>query len=116
MAALTATDWTVTVQSDRIQAKTRMVYATIALPTTGTYPSAGVPVPTYDKFGFKRNLESLSIHGGGVTGNTGQRFMYDQANGTIRIFVATTGNELATTVSGAGTTAAEVLYVMARGW
>ena len=116
MAAMTATDWTVTVLSDRIFGKTRHVYATVALPTTGTYPSSGVPVPTYDKFGFKRNTESLSIHGGGVTGNTGQRFVYDQANGTIRIFVATTGNELATTVSGAGTTAAEVLYVMARGW
>ena len=116
MAALTATDWTVTVLSDRIHAKTRHIYATIALPTTGTYPSAGVPVPAYSSFGFKRNLESLDIHGGGVTANTGQRFVYDGANGTIRIFVATTGNELATTVSGAGTSAAEVLYVMARGW
>lgn len=111
---LTATDWTVAVLSDRIHQKVREVRATMQLPTTGTYPSNGVPVPAYTAFGFKRNLESLTIQGD--AGSTGQRFRWDPVNGTIRIFVATTGNELATTVSGAGTTAAEVLYVTARGW
>lgn len=116
MAALGASNWTVTVLSDRIHQNSRHVHATLTLPTTGTYPSNGIPIPAYTAFGLKRNIETLTIHGGGVTGNTGQRFVYDAHNGTIRIFVATTGNELATTVSGAGTTAAEVLYVTAIGW
>lgn len=117
MAALGASDWTVTVLSDRIHQKVRHVRATISLPTSGTYPSNGVPIPLYSKFGFKRNIEDMQID----TDNTGAtllgtRFKYDFTLQTIRVFVATTGNELATTANGDGSGAASVIYVTARGW
>ena len=114
MAALGASDWTVTVLSDRIHQKSRRIRATISLPTTGTYPSNGVPVPAYTAFGFRRNLEALQIESDKA--GDGTRYKWDPVNGTIRIFVATTGNELATTAAGDGTGAAAVLYVAATGW
>lgn len=114
MAALGASDWTVSVLSDRIHQKARHIRASLSLPTTGTYPSNGVPIPAYTAFGFKRNLESIQIYSEGA--NFGNKFKYDPVNGSIRIYVATTGNELATTANGAGNGSAEVLYVTAIGW
>ena len=116
MAALASGDWTVTILSDRIHQKIRHVRATLSLPTTGTYPSNGVPVPT-SKFGFRRGIEDMQIDSDN-TGATvlGTRFKYDFTLQTIRIFVATTGNELATTANGDGSGGASVIYVTARGW
>ena len=114
MAALTATDWTVTILTDRIHQKSRHITATLSLPTTGTYPSNGVPIPLYSTFGFKRNLERLQIDTRDA--NFGTDYKWDPVNGSVRIYVATTGNELATTVSGAGVGAPAVLYVTAIGW
>lgn len=114
MAALGAADWTVTVLSDFIHQKERTIRATLSLPTTGTYPSAGVPLPLYTAYGFKRNIASLMIES--ADPSFGQQFKLDAANNTVRIYVATTGNELATTVAGSGAGAASVLYVTAKGW
>lgn len=114
MAAMTATDWTVAVLSDHIHNKERFIRASLSLPTTGSYPSNGIPVPAYSSFGFRRNLESLNIETGDA--DFGTQYKWDPVNGSIRIFVATTGVELATTVSGAGVGEVAVLYVTARGW
>lgn len=114
MAALGASDWTVTVLQDTIHQKVRRIRATMSLPTTGTYTSNGVPLPLFSTFGFKRGITNLRVESEGA--NFGNKFKWDPVNGSIRIYVATTGNELATTANGGGNGTAEVLYVVAEGW
>ncbi len=50
---------------------------------TLTYPANGIPLPTIDKFGFKRNLESLRIVSATVRGFV---YEYDTANHKILMF------------------------------
>lgn len=114
MAALAASDWTVTVLSDTIHQKVRRIRASMSLPTTGQYTSNGVPLPLFSTLGFKRGFTNVRLESDGA--NFGSRFKWDPINGTVRIYVATTGNELATTANGAGNGAAEVLYAVFEGW
>jgi len=114
--ALSSGSWTVTLLSDRIIGKVREVRATLALPTTDTYPNNGVGVPTL-KFGFKRGLETLIIENDNTGAAVlGTRYKYDNTLQTIRAFVATTGIEVATTANGDGSGAATTIFVTARGW
>jgi len=48
-----------------------------------TYPANGIPLPTIDKFGFKRNLESLRIVSSTVRGFL---YEYDTANHKVLMF------------------------------
>lgn len=116
MAALTATDWTVTVLSDRIHQKSRHIRARIQLPSAGTYPSDGIPIPAYTSFGFKRNLEVIHVDGI-ASGQAARQWNYDPVNGTLRAYSTTSGAgsgaEIATTVCfGEKPT----FYITARGW
>lgn len=108
--ALTATDWTVTVTSNHVGNKERRTYCTCVL-ASGTYPSSGIPVPANGDLGMGRNLSHLIIAGDDL----GYIKKYDKANGTIRIWVASTGAELATTAT-VGSSVLGTLYVEAVGW
>lgn len=109
--ALTATDWTVTVQHNRIQKNERRVLAKCVL-ASGTYPSDGVPIPSNGKLGMGRNLDHIIL----VDQDSFSNIMkYDKDNGTIRIFTASTGAELATTAT-VGSSILDTIYIEAVGW
>lgn len=112
MAALTATGWTISITDENIQSGERRVHASLTLPTAGEYPSNGIPLPT-GSLGMHRNLAFVSVMGADVGNSTIVKF--DEANKTLRAFVASTGAEVATTATvGAGGT--WVAYVEAVGW
>jgi len=116
MAAITATDWTVTEvfrgRPGGTQRK-RNGY-TIVLASGGTYPSNGIPRPTNGKLGLVRNLDYILI---GSQDGTAHLVQYDDTNETFRIFTlaSTGGAELATTVT-MGSAYPQTLYVEAVGW
>lgn len=112
MAAFTATDWTVTVLSDNIHHKVRHVRAAMTLATVGNYPSNGIPLPAAGAFGFRRNRDAVVIDAP-PAGNT-RTYVIDAVNDTLRITIASTGAEVATTVS--NDVVAGTVYVTARGW
>lgn len=104
MAAITATDWTVSFTKQTIQNNIRMNLITLAMgATTGTYPTNGLPLPAGGALGLPRaQVQSLLIREFTAT-NAGRIHQYDSTNHTIRAFVASTGAEVATTVTaGAG--------------
>lgn len=110
--ALTATDWTVTVQSNLIQNGERRTFCKLEL-ASGTYPSNGVPVPANGKLGMGRNLSHIIISDADSFGNA---IKYDKDNGSFRIFLASTpGTELATTAT-VGSAVLATIYVEAVGW
>lgn len=110
--ALTATDWTVTTESNRIQNKERRVLSKLVL-ASGTYPSNGIPLPADGKMGMGRNLDHIVIVDADSFGN---QLKYDKDNGTIRVFLASTpGTELATTAT-VGSAILATIYVEAVGW
>lgn len=115
MAALTATDWTVSVQQDRIHQKSRHIAATIQLPSAGTYPSNGIPMPAYTSFGFKRSVDRFIING--QTASDSKLWKWDPTNNTLRAFGTASGTgqgvEVATTVCFSDT---PTFYVTAIGW
>lgn len=118
MAALTATDWTVTVQEQRISHGQRRNRVKLTLATAGSYPSSGVPAPVFGDLGMVRNVDYLIVTDP-VAGSVNP-VKYDQANHTIRIFVATATagahlTELATTVT-AGAGGTFILYCESVGW
>lgn len=62
MTALVATDVTVAITKRERWGKKHVVYGTLAFGDGAlTYPTGGVPLPTIDKFGMQRNLDSLEI-------------------------------------------------------
>ena len=78
-----------------------------------TYPALGVPLPTYPKFGMKRELEYLILldNGSAVT----ILWRYDFANKKLRGWL----DDAVTGISaelGAVTVAAQTLYAEAVGW
>jgi len=110
--ALTATDWTVTNNTNIIGNKERRVFSTLAL-ASGTYPSNGVPIPSNAALGMGRNLSHIIISDADSFGN---QIKYDKDNGSFRIFLASTpGTELATTAT-VGSTILATIYVEAIGW
>jgi hypothetical protein len=64
MAALTAASFTTVVSLRGRTAKRKMHRGTLTFGNgTDTYPTAGIPLPTRDKFGFTRVIEELIITG-----------------------------------------------------
>lgn len=111
MAAATATSWVVTIQDERIENKARITKCKLALATTDTYTTNGIPVPSAAALGMRRNLSYLTPYS--TDPGLARIWKYDVANGSMRVFTASDGAELATTVT-IGTAAD--LYVEAVGW
>ena len=109
--ALTATDWTVTLSSNIVGNKERRTFGSWAL-ASGTYPSNGIPIPANGKLGMGRNLSHIIISDADSYSHI---MKYDKTNGTIRVFLASTGAELATTAT-VGSTVLSTIYVEAVGW
>ncbi len=103
MAALTASDVTVTLSHrDRDVVPPPAGRKMFQLPTitvgdgVKTYPAGGIPMPDKSQFGFKRELQFVSIEQ--PPGN-GFFYKYDRANNKLKIFTqgAVTGSTAATT-------------------
>lgn len=85
MTAIAASDVTITVNARRIEGKKRKSDVTIAFGNgTLTYPSGGVPMPTYPSFGLVRNLDFLALHDPGNA--NGLVYKYDRTNNKLRIY------------------------------
>jgi hypothetical protein len=87
--ALSATDLTVTVTERTIQCKLRMCGGTIAIAGTNTYPTGGVPLPTYPSFGMVRNLDQLIITGQDGALTDGSVWSFDKANNKLQCLAQT---------------------------
>lgn len=86
MADLAAADVTVTVEQRNIVGKQRrnrvkIVFGDGAL----TYPANGVPMPAFDKFGMKRNLDFLTVFD--ENDASGVTWKYDKENNKLRAYV-----------------------------
>jgi hypothetical protein len=69
MAALTAASFTVTIKEVKLMGRKRYVRGTLAFGNgTDTYPTGGIPLPSFTSFGFYRQMDSLDL--GGVNGLT----------------------------------------------
>jgi hypothetical protein len=115
MADLTADDITITVQTNiglnpYVHGPKR--YSSVKV-TFGdgakTYPADGVPLPTYEKWGLTRNIETVFLDDPGSP--SAYTHKYDRANNKLRMYHA--GAELA---SGVDAPAAQTLYAIAVGW
>lgn len=73
-----------------------------------TYPTTGVPMPGFTKFGLSRNMELLTIVDQAGTPYT---LKYDRVNNSIRMYDP--GGELA---GATDAPAAQTAVVVARGW
>lgn len=119
MPALAATDVTVTVNiRDRTTfTKKHRIAVTIAFGDGAlTYPAAGVPMPAFDKFGMKRNLETIEITD--PANADGFMYKYDQANNKLRIWQGDNPNAAAAPAVELGAVAvtAKTLKGYAFGW
>ena len=120
MAAITATDWTVTIETQSIQDKRRVNHCKLVLTSGGTYPSDGIPRPTNAQLGMRRNLSHILVSD---PDSTNHIIRYDKDNGTFKVhrltatasIVAQDLVELATTAT-VGTAEVGTLYVDAVGW
>lgn len=74
-----------------------------------TYPSGGIPLPTFEKWGLIRHVESVLLDDPGSA--SAYTFKYDTANHKLRMYQA--GAELAAAVDAP---AAQTLYGLAIGW
>lgn len=92
MPAIAAADVTVTPVADEryIAGRKRFVPVTIAFGDGAlTYPSGGVPMPAFEKFGMVRNLEDFIMTDGGNA--SGIIWKYDKANAKMRGWLPTGG-------------------------
>lgn len=85
MAALTANSWTAVVLTRKIASGTRITTGTLEIPGADTYPTGGIPLPTIDKFGMLRNLDSLILFGHDSL-TTGMAVSWDKANHKLQIY------------------------------
>lgn len=122
--ALTATNLTITVNERNIEGKKKRNRCTITLTSADTYPSAGIPLPTYGSWGMVRQLDYIIVLDNVSTLNS-ELYVWsysasDGSQGTLRGYgTATVGTaavaltELATTVT-VGASAS--FLVEAVGW
>jgi hypothetical protein len=118
MAALTSTDWVVTIQGQRTENGTRVNRLKLTLATAGSYPSNGIPWPSASACGMKRNLDFIRLHD--VNPNANTRTLNDVDNTSFRVFSSTASAtqeaEMATTVTLGSSATPFVLYGEAVGW
>lgn len=115
MPDLGSADVTVTLlagqpHNPRIAGTKKHALATVAFGDGAkTYPTNGVPMPSYTAFGFVRNLEDLEMID---TSGTALSVRWDRTNKTLRLFDA--GAEVAS--PGVVAVPAQSYVVQARGW
>jgi hypothetical protein len=118
MAALTATDWQVTIQDQRTENGKHINRVKLTLATAGSYPSNGIPWPAYQAVGLHRNLDFIRLHD--VNPNVNMRTLNDVDNSSFRVFSSTASAtqeaEMATTVTLGSSATPFVLYGEAVGW
>ena len=85
MAALAAASWTVVITNRAIQNRQRVIQGTMEIPGTDTYPTGGIPLPTIDKFGMVRNLDSLILMGHDSL-TTGFASSWDKTNHKLQLY------------------------------
>lgn len=86
MANITAANVTVTASKAMIVETQKQVPVSIAFGNdTLTYPTGGVPMPTYASFGLKRSLDFLLLYD--EANANGLVYKYDKTNNKIRIYV-----------------------------
>lgn len=86
MPALASTDLTITVEAKERVVKHRRNRVKIAFGDGAlTYPSGGVPLPGFGKFGMKRNLDYILVTDSNDA--VGVIWKYDQANKKLRAYV-----------------------------
>lgn len=107
MADLTAADVTVTINDQWIQEKKKYCECTVTFGDgSKTYPTGGVPMPTYEKWGMKRSLSVLMV----VEANAGGYFWeYDVSVHKLRALRQ--GGNVALTVKGSQTAADKTAFV-----
>lgn len=89
MTALAAADVTVTVQDRWIEGPVKYSRCKIEFGDGAlTYPSGGVPLPTYPSWGFKRNIEFLTLTD--ADDDSGYVWKYDQENHKLRAWFTDT--------------------------
>jgi hypothetical protein len=90
MADLTAANVTVTVNEQQIVSKKRRNRVTITFGNgTLTYPSGGVPMPSFSAFGMVRNLDFLTVFD--EDDASGIMWKYDRTNNKLRAYFPTGG-------------------------
>ena len=100
MTALVAANVTVTVERRTIAGKTRRNRVKITFGNGSlTYPSGGVPMPTFGTWGMKRNLDYLTVFD--ENDASGIVWKYDRANNKLRGYVSTNHAHVFTISSGA---------------
>lgn len=85
MAALTAASWTVTISDRKIQNGYKRVRGTLALAGTDTYPTGGVPMPTFGNMGFSRNVDEIRLIGQAAA-TTQYLTEYDKTNNKMLFY------------------------------
>ena len=103
MAALASSDVTVTVNDRDIVGKKRRCRVTVAFGDGAlTYPSGGVPLPTFASFGMTRNIDFLTCFD--ADDASGILWKYDRTNHKLRGYIqgAATSGALTTGISVAG--------------
>lgn len=119
--ALTATDWSVSIEDKAAPGGTKKKHhrCKLTLASDGSYPSNGIPIPSASKLGFVSRVDYV-VPFDDYAAAASYVVKYDQANKTVRVYTTTasTGTsltEVATTVTvgGGGTF---ILYVDAVGW
>lgn len=123
MADLAASDVTVTIQKVGPIAGTYQRRNLVKIDYgdgAKTYPANGVPMPSAEKFGFKRELQDLILID--PVSADGILYKYDRANKKIRHYFPTqqtagAGNRAGVEYTGASTVvAAQTIYAEAVGW
>ena len=112
MANLTASDWTVArittgTQNPSIRGGKRHVRVRLTVGNgVKTYPTNGIPAPTYATLGLVRHLDTIQFTNYGVL-----RPVYDETNNTVRLYEP--GNEL---IPDTDAPASLTLDGIAQGW
>lgn len=103
MAALTATDWTVSIEDRASPGGTKKKHhrCKITLATAGEYTTGGIPIPSRAKLGFVSRLDYIDVFDQ-LASSASYVVKYDQLAKTLRIYSTTASvlalAELATTV------------------
>ncbi len=113
MAALTATDWTISILDRTIEnGGNRRHRVQLTLATAGSYPSNGIPWPGYAALGFKRSLDAVILYDNNANANI--RTLNDVENTSFRVFSSTASAtqeaEVATTVTLGSTATPFILF------
>jgi len=118
MAALISGDVTLTVEDRQIVGKQKRNRVKIVFGDgSDTYPSGGVPMPTFSSWGMSRNLDYVILFD--ANDAVGQIWKWDYDNATIRGYegdYAQSGDAPLAELDTSDTVAAQVLYGEAVGW